>query len=67
MNPAPMPMISALYTGVFALLLVAGAGRSRPRQMVMSSSRTPVPRGGITGGGPSWAVMCSLSWLMTRR
>jgi uncharacterized membrane protein YecN with MAPEG domain len=23
MNPAPMPMISALYTGVFALLLVA--------------------------------------------
>ena len=23
MNPAPMPLISALYTGVFALLLVA--------------------------------------------
>ena len=23
MNPAPMPLISALYTGVFALLLIA--------------------------------------------
>jgi uncharacterized membrane protein YecN with MAPEG domain len=32
MNPAPMPLISALYTGVFALLLIALALLSRRRR-----------------------------------
>ncbi len=33
MNPAPMPMISALYTGIFALLLVALASLVSRRRL----------------------------------
>ena len=43
MNPAPMPLISALYTGIYALLLVALA--------VMVSRRRLRTRIGLGAGG----------------